>query len=140
MTMSQAPQVLPPLKSIRKYCISCCIGLRKEISDCPGSETTPVCPLWLLRFGKGVKGVSPLKSIRAKCLDCSGGGMAEVRRCMHTDCQLYPFRMGHNPNLKGKRGKRSESTAKHTPISPKSLNQGRVIPVTAQGNSQVYGR
>ena len=43
---------------------------------------------------------SPLKSIRAKCLDCAGRPK-EVRLCTDTDCALYPFRLGRNPNRKG---------------------------------------
>ncbi len=39
---------------------------------------------------------SPIKAIRKKCLDCSGGNDAEVRKCVITDCPLYPFRMGKN--------------------------------------------
>ena len=42
----------------------------------------------------------PLKAIRAKCFDCAGCPK-EVRRCAATDCALYPFRMGRNPNRKG---------------------------------------
>ena len=42
--------------------------------------------------------LTPLKAIRAKCLDCSAGSVAEVRKCHITDCSLYPFRFGHNPN------------------------------------------
>ena len=45
--------------------------------------------------------LSPLKSIRAKCTDCMCGQLAEVRLCPCTDCPLYPYRMGHNPNRKG---------------------------------------
>ena len=44
---------------------------------------------------------TPVKSIRKKCLDCSGGSVKEVRECEITDCALYPFRMGKNPNRKG---------------------------------------
>ena len=44
---------------------------------------------------------SPLKAIRAKCLDCMCDQPMEVRLCPCTDCPLYPYRMGHNPNRKG---------------------------------------
>lgn len=37
------------------------------------------------------------KAIRAKCLDCSGGNDAEVRKCVCTNCPLWPLRMGVNP-------------------------------------------
>lgn len=42
--------------------------------------------------------VSPMQAIRAKCLNCSGGRPREVRDCPVTDCALYPFRDGKNPN------------------------------------------
>lgn len=45
--------------------------------------------------------MTPLKAIRAKCLDCCCGSMSEVRLCTMTDCPLFPFRDGHNPNRKG---------------------------------------
>jgi len=40
---------------------------------------------------------SPIKAIRARCLDCCCGQTAEVRKCVATDCALWPFRMGVNP-------------------------------------------
>ena len=39
----------------------------------------------------------PLKAIREKCIDCCCGNAAEVRKCVATDCALWPFRMGTNP-------------------------------------------
>ena len=39
---------------------------------------------------------SPIKAIRAKCLDCAGSE-AEVRKCVCSDCPLWPMRMGRNP-------------------------------------------
>ena len=40
---------------------------------------------------------NPLKAIREKCLDCCCDNAAEVRKCVDTDCALWPFRMGTNP-------------------------------------------
>ena len=37
------------------------------------------------------------KVIRKKCLDCCVFQAAEVRRCVCTDCALWPYRMGKNP-------------------------------------------
>lgn len=48
--------------------------------------------------------LTPMKAIRTKCLDCMCGQVNEVRLCPCTDCSLYPYRMGHNPNRKGKGG------------------------------------
>jgi hypothetical protein len=50
---------------------------------------------------------TPMKAIRAKCMDCSNNQIVEVRECPVTNCPLYPYRMGHNPNRKGIGGKRS---------------------------------
>ena len=47
------------------------------------------------------KKIGPLKAIRLKCLECSNGQYNEVRLCPCTDCPLYTFRDGHNPNRKG---------------------------------------
>lgn len=44
--------------------------------------------------------MTPVKAIRAKCLDCCCGSAKEVRLCPVYGCPLYPFRMGHNPNIR----------------------------------------
>jgi hypothetical protein len=40
---------------------------------------------------------NPLKAIREKCLDCCCGSASEIRKCVATDCALWPFRMAANP-------------------------------------------
>ena len=47
-----------------------------------------------------------IKAIRAKCLDCAGT-LTEVRKCVCTDCPLWPLRMGKAP--KGLREARSKT-------------------------------
>ena len=49
--------------------------------------------------------LTPIKAIRAKCIDCMCGLTHEVKLCPITDCSLWPYRMGHNPNRAGKGGK-----------------------------------
>ena len=44
---------------------------------------------------------TPLLAIRQHCLECSGGIPKEVRYCHITDCPLYEYRFGKNPNRKG---------------------------------------
>ena len=46
------------------------------------------------------KVMTPMKAIRAKCLDCCGGQYSEVKMCPCTNCPLYDFRLGKNPNRK----------------------------------------
>jgi len=43
--------------------------------------------------------MTPMKAIRANCLDCNGTA-SEVKLCPCTDCPLWPFRLGKNPNIK----------------------------------------
>ncbi len=33
-------------------------------------------------------------SIRKRCIDCSAGSHSDVQTCQHTDCPLFPYRMG----------------------------------------------
>ena len=49
--------------------------------------------------------MTPLKAIRLKCLECSAGNAQEVRLCVIPDCNLYQYRMGHNPKRAGIGGK-----------------------------------
>jgi len=44
--------------------------------------------------------MTPLKAIRAKCMDCMCEQPKEIKLCPITDCSLYPFRFGKNPNIK----------------------------------------
>ena len=45
--------------------------------------------------------LTPLKAIRKKCLDCSCWQPKEVKLCPHTECSLFQYRFGKNPNRKG---------------------------------------
>lgn len=92
-----------PLKSIRTYCLWCCCDSAKEIRLCP----SVACPVYPLRFGRGVKGVSALKSIRLKCRDCVCDELRRIKECFFDGieeelCGLHFYRMGKNPKLKGK--------------------------------------
>lgn len=44
--------------------------------------------------------MTPVQAIKAKCLDCTCGQREEVKLCPITDCPLYAFRLGNNPNRK----------------------------------------
>jgi len=39
-----------------------------------------------------------LKVIRRECLNCVGGYDGEVLRCTSPNCELFPYRMGKDPN------------------------------------------
>ena len=94
---------ITPLQAIRRRCLDCCGYVKKEVKECDASKTIPPfdipCPLFHYRMGTGKP---KLKEIRAYCLQCQGGhgtSTEYVRECTDTLCSLYPFRMGHNPNI-----------------------------------------
>ena len=39
-----------------------------------------------------------LKLVREKCYDCSGESWTEVKKCVCTNCALWPVRMGNVPS------------------------------------------
>lgn len=61
-----------------------------------------------------------LSAIRQKCLDCSCYQPNEVRNCSLTKCDLWPYRMGRDPEPGPARGaaksslSRSDSNQKET--------------------------
>lgn len=44
---------------------------------------------------------TPLRAIRSNCLECCNNQPKEVAKCTVTNCPLYFFRFGRNPNRKG---------------------------------------
>ena len=96
---------LQPLKQIRKYCVECSGDSIYEIINCPATN----CDLYLLRFGKGIKGIKNLKAIRNRCIDYCGydDWQKRTKECEFNGkdeklCPLHMFRMGKNPQLKRK--------------------------------------
>jgi hypothetical protein len=65
---------------------------------------------------------NPMKAIRAKCLDCCCGNAAEVRKCVATDCALWPFRLASNPFRK--RSVLSEDEKQRRTAQLKRLDSG----------------
>lgn len=114
-----------PMQAIRHKCRWCSLDQAGEIKACASEK----CPLWPLRSGKRVPGISPLKSIRAKCRDCVGGSPSEIRDCETKRCPLWTYRMGTNPNLAGKR-KTSFRVMKGSVIAPPCRNSPHQLPIS----------
>ena len=94
-----------PLDSIRAYCLECNGGNDAEVRRCDADGNTKgfdACLFHRFRMGRGRPSV---KIIRKFCLDCMGGNRDFVSTCGTTDCLCFPYRMGTNPNRKGKGGK-----------------------------------
>lgn len=47
--------------------------------------------------------LTPLKAIRYKCKECLNFQVRAIARCDSPLCPLFPYRMGKDPSLKGKR-------------------------------------
>jgi hypothetical protein len=94
---------LSPKETVRAQC-SNCLGLirwdRKEVESCKGDTyfTGPCC-FFSYRLGKRI----PIKVFRAFCIHCMGGQSSLVEGCTSPNCKVYPYRMGKNPSLTGKR-------------------------------------
>lgn len=58
------------------------------------------------------RGITPLRAIRYKCLDCTCFDPIEVKNCPCEDCPLWAFRLGKNPNRKGRGGNLAKSGSK----------------------------
>ena len=91
---------LTPLMTVRAYCLQCTGGVSPECCDANDPQYH-VCPFYQYRKGKGRPSV---KIFRKFCLNCMGGYSDLVRDCGTTDCLCYPYRMGSNPAMTGKKG------------------------------------
>ena len=108
-----------PLQAVRRFCIQCVGNVKSEIRDCRGDKPflsgVKCCPLFKHRFGRGR--ISVLE-IRKHCLRlCMNGSRDAVRCCLSTECPLYPFRMGTNPNYKESTKKLKSKLAKKQGLS-----------------------
>jgi hypothetical protein len=52
-----------------------------------------------------------LKAIRRKCIECCGGQIGEVRLCHLQRCDLWPYRLGMDPNPSKSRGVANQASA-----------------------------
>jgi len=58
------------------------------------------------------KYLPPVKAIKKFCYECSGRSAKERELCNETDCPLFPYRLGNNPNRSGIGGRKVQSTPK----------------------------
>jgi hypothetical protein len=83
-----------PMQVIRKYCLWCCNGQSREVLLCPSTD----CSLYNYRLGKreNPDNTTACKAIRGRCVDCIG--KVTTKSCKFTECLIYAFRQGKNPN------------------------------------------
>ena len=87
------------LKAIRKECLWCCGGQKKEVRICVSTD----CYLYPFRLGKkSDSGTSPLQTLKKHCLGCHEPTAQAVRACdFSNQCALWLYRNGRNPNRAG---------------------------------------
>jgi hypothetical protein len=103
-----------PTLCVRKFCIDCCGGSKPDVKTCGGDKPImggdyPNCPLYPYRFGKNRVSV---KTLRKHCLMCMSNSKSGVRECPSTQCAIWPFRLGTNPNYGTKDRKLKSKVAK----------------------------
>lgn len=55
----------------------------------------------LIKDGVQEKVLTPMRAIRAKCMQCSNFQPTDVTQCPITDCALWVYRFGKNPDRRG---------------------------------------
>jgi hypothetical protein len=99
---------LTPKQSVKKQCLQCVGGNRKDIATCDADNPAyMLCPFHPYRQ----KGRVSVKIIRQFCLQCMGGSHKLVRECTTEACPVYIYRFGKNPACKSK----AHITVKHRP-------------------------
>jgi hypothetical protein len=102
-----------PLIAVRRHCVCCWSDSAHEVAPCPAQR----CPLWMMRAGRRPDAMpaqarypaerpmpdnlTTLAAIKRRCMDCAGGSAIWAKGCTSHDCDLWPFRMGKNPNRAG---------------------------------------
>lgn len=85
--------------------------------------------------------MTPMKAIRAKCLDCCCGQYKEVELRPCSNCSLYPYRFGKNPNIQMSDEQRAKRAAnfKKIPIQQgekSSLSISEITYIPHTGNRE----
>lgn len=93
---------LIPTRAVRCFCSECVGWELARIRGCGGD--TGGCPLFPFRNENKPRGSgSILRAINSHCLECMGGRRREVRECPDEVCSFFPYRLGKNPLLKGRK-------------------------------------
>ena len=66
--------------------------------------------------------MSALKAIRAYCINCCCGSAAEVKLCPVEKCELYKYRLGHDPDRK-----KRELTDEQRAACAERMNKARLV-------------
>lgn len=94
---------MTPKESVRKFCVSC-VDSVYQTEHCGGDKMIGQgngkgeCYFYPFRNGKGRPSV---KLIRRFCVECMQGSPKLVSECPSTNCSLFKFRFGRNPNRAG---------------------------------------
>ncbi len=98
MKKEEKNKIMTPNRTIRNFCFNC-VGKSSwnDVDKCEGviKNGLEICPFHNYRLGKGRPSVKIFKKF---CLQCMGNNREFVKLCDTTNCLIYPYRMGTNPN------------------------------------------
>ncbi len=83
---------------------------------------------------------TPLKSIRFKCLECCCDSPYEVKLCTATNCPLYPYRFGKNPNRTGLKNKGSFTKNNGSTNDSEKIRETEGKDTTQEFDSEISGQ
>jgi len=92
---------LSPRQAVKAHCQECLSMSqfnRQEVQECKGDTWTHgECAFYPYRLGKRM----PVKVFRQFCIQCMNGQTSLIAECTSTNCKIYPYRFGRNPNRSG---------------------------------------
>ena len=97
MRQGEAAKLCSAIESVRRYCLTACMGgQRNLVTACTDRD----CPFYLLRHKEIPQGfgVRVVRVIRRFCLRCTVGDRKAIRRCTERGaCPVWPYRIGVSP-------------------------------------------
>lgn len=78
-----------------------CVDCAPEFNPAHCEETDCLLHLRWMKGETKKHGLTRLQAIHRYCIWCMGDHTRWIKECTANHCPLYPYRMGHNPRLKG---------------------------------------
>lgn len=111
---------LSPSQTVKAHC-QACLGMnqfnKSEVEACKGDTWNfGECAFFPYRLGKRM----PVKVFRKFCVQCMNGQTSLIAGCTSTNCKIYPYRFGRNPNRSGVGGFFSQTGRESVKIKAES--------------------
>ncbi|MHC1789627.1 hypothetical protein [Solidesulfovibrio sp.] len=97
MRQGDAPKTFSAIESVRRYCLTACMGGQRSLVTACADRECPFYPLRLKEIPDGF-GLRVVRVIRRFCLRCTVGDREAIRRCTEKSvCPIWPYRVGVSP-------------------------------------------